>query len=58
MVSRSLETINQDKEALRHSYEMTDLGDLTWILGMHITCDRSAGRISVLQEKYCNNVLK
>ena len=33
MVSNTLETINQDKTALRESYEMTDLGDISWIMG-------------------------
>src|SRR5258708_17950549 len=34
MVSKNLETINQDKEALKKHYEMMDLGEIAWILGM------------------------
>jgi hypothetical protein len=37
MVARDIEEINQDKEYLRKSYEMTDFGDLSWFLGMHVT---------------------
>ena len=47
MVSEDLETIHQDKAALRKSYEMTDLGDISWILGMHVTCNRDAGWIAI-----------
>ena len=43
MVSNTLETMNQDKAALRESYEMTDLGDISWILGMHVTRHRDTG---------------
>ena len=58
MVARDLETIHRDKEDLRKSYEMTDLGDLSWILGMHVTRDRSEGWISISQSKYSNDVLE
>jgi Reverse transcriptase (RNA-dependent DNA polymerase) len=58
MVASDLETINQDKEDLRKSYEMTDLGNLSWILGMHVTWDRSKGWISISQEKYSDDVLE
>jgi hypothetical protein len=58
MVARDLETIHQDKEDLRKSYEMTDLGDLSWILGMHVTQDRSEGWISISQSKYSDDILE
>lgn len=37
---------------------MTDLGEITWILGMHVTRDRSAGWIALSQEKYIREVLE
>jgi hypothetical protein len=49
MVLKDLKGINQDKAALRESYEMTDLGDISWILGMHVTCDRNTGWIAISQ---------
>jgi hypothetical protein len=57
MVSKDLKGINQDKAALRESYEMTDLGDISWILGMHITRDRNAGWIAISQQKYIEEIL-
>jgi Reverse transcriptase (RNA-dependent DNA polymerase) len=37
MVSKDLEAIKRDKEALKRRYQMTDLGELSWILGIHVT---------------------
>ena len=56
-MSKTLETINQDKAALKESYEMTDLGDISWILGMHITHDQDASWITISQQKYIEEIL-
>jgi hypothetical protein len=58
MACKSIETINQDKEKLKEHYEMTDLGEITWILGIHVTRDRRAGWIALSQEKYTLEVLE
>jgi hypothetical protein len=58
MVASDLASIDRDKEALKRSYEMTDLGELSWILGMHISRDRTAGWIAVSQEKYSLEILQ
>ena len=58
MAGTNLKAINQDKESLKRFYEMTDLGDLSWILGMHVVRDRAEGWISISQEKYSNDVLE
>jgi hypothetical protein len=58
MGCKYLETINQDKESLQKYYQMTDLGELTWILGIHVTRDRSAGWIALSQEKYIEEILE
>jgi hypothetical protein len=58
MACKSLEVINQDKEKLKQHYEMTDLGEIAWILGIHITCDRRARWIALSQEKYALEVLE
>jgi reverse transcriptase-like protein len=36
IASKNLKIISQDKEALKKHYEMTDLGEISWILGMHV----------------------
>jgi hypothetical protein len=43
MVTKSTATIDRDKAALKRAYEMTDLGEISWILGMHVSRDRAAG---------------
>jgi len=58
MVSKNLETINQDKEALKKHYEMTDLGEIAWILGIRVTHDRNAGWIALSQEKFITETLE
>jgi hypothetical protein len=58
MVSKNLETINQDKEALKKYYEMTDLGEIAWILGIRVTRDRNAGWIALSQEKFIVETLE
>ena len=57
MVAKSMATIDRDKAALKRAYEMTDLGEISWILGMHVSRDRAAGRISISQEKYSRETL-
>ena len=58
MVSSTLDAIDGDKQALKRAYEMTDLGELSWILGMHVSRDRNAGWIAISQEKYSLEILQ
>ena len=57
MVASNLATIDRDKQALCRTYEMTNLGELSWILGMHIICNHITGSISLSQEKYSLEIL-
>ena len=58
MVSDNSGAINHDKEVLKRHYQMSDLGEIAWILGIHIIRDRPAGRIALSQEKYINEILE
>jgi len=58
MVAECLETITWDKEALSQKYQMSDLSELTWILGMHVTRERVDGTITLSQVKYIGEILK
>src|SRR5258707_8092663 len=58
MVSKDLERIESDKAALRERYDMTDLRELNWILGIHIVCDRHTGTTTLCQEKFAKEVLE
>jgi Reverse transcriptase (RNA-dependent DNA polymerase) len=57
LASTSLAAINGDKESLKAKYQMTDLGELSWILGMHVTRDRDSGWIALSQQKYLEGLL-
>jgi len=37
---------------------MTDLGEIAWILGIHVTWNREAGRIELSQQGYIEEILK
>ena len=37
---------------------MTDLGEISWILGIHVTRDRKEGWITLSQQKYLEEVLE
>jgi hypothetical protein len=58
MVCKDLGTIQWDKAALQKQYQMTDLGEIAWILGMHITRNRKEGWIALSQEKFSGEILE
>jgi hypothetical protein len=58
LISESLECILQDKEALCKHYQMTNLGEMGWILGIWITCDCEKGTLALSQEKFINETLE
>ena len=58
LVCEDINVILRDKEALKAAYNMTDLGKLTYILGMHIKRDRKAGQIELSQERYIEDILE
>jgi Reverse transcriptase (RNA-dependent DNA polymerase) len=53
-----MRAIESNKEALRKQYQMTDLSELSWILGLHVTHNHLVGEISLSQEKFCEDILK
>jgi Reverse transcriptase (RNA-dependent DNA polymerase) len=57
MTCKSLKIINKDKEMLKKTYQMTDLGEITWILSIHVTCNCNAGWIALSQEISDQSVL-
>lgn len=50
LVCKDIEVILHDKEALKKVYNMTDLGKLIYILGIHVKWDHKAGRIELSQQ--------
>jgi hypothetical protein len=47
----------QYKEKINTGYALTDLGPVHWLLGIKITCDRTAHTVSLLQVSYINSIL-
>ena len=58
LVCEDINIILHDKEALKKAYNMTNLHELTYILGMHIKWDHKAGWIELSQEHYIEDILE
>jgi hypothetical protein len=58
MASNDPKALERDKDALKQCYQMTDLGEPTCLLGMHVTRDRNKGWIALSQEKYIDEILE
>ena len=50
--------VEQLKAGLREHVEVTDLGELHWMLGLEIKRDREAGTIHLSQGAYINSILR
>jgi hypothetical protein len=46
------------KAGLRKHLEVTDLGELHWMLGIEVKCDRAGGLIHLLQKSYIDSILR
>ena len=54
---KSLADINNLKKDLNEEFKMTDLGDLTYFLGLHIIRDHKARTIFINQANYVDKIL-
>ena len=53
----SSEVIKAFKEEIRTHFQITDLGPISWLLGMKVTRDHGNRTISLSQEPYVNAIL-
>ena len=51
---RVIETI---KKKLKDNFQMSDLGDVSLVLGMQVTRDRKKGTLTISQEDYTKSIL-
>ena len=58
IVGRDLSYVNQIKQWLSFSFEMKDMGETVYILGIKILRDHSKRLLALSQETYINNVLE
>lgn len=56
--SNNPRTKNTIKAHLKSSFDITDIGEASFVLGMHIQRDRRAGTISIDQHKYIREILQ
>ena len=57
MTGSSVKLILEYKEKLNARYPLTDLGPVSWLLGIKITRDLTAGTISLSQRSYINSII-
>ena len=53
-----LPKLHQFKQALMEQYELKDLGELNWFLGIRIIRDRSQRKLSLCQDSYVDRIIK
>ena len=58
MVCRDIKVIEGDKEVLMKAYNMMDLSEIAYILGIHVKCDRNVGQIELSQQNFIEGILK
>ena len=57
ITSKYLKHIQHFKDQLRERFEISDLGELTWLLGLKIERDRQARTITLSQMAYIDTIL-
>lgn len=58
LASKDLNELNHVKQKLKSEFEITDQGQITDILGIHVEREGKTGWIKLSQEKYINDLLK
>jgi hypothetical protein len=57
IVANTMGEINEIKDHLRSNFEMTDLGEVSWLLGLDIQRDRTMHTISIGQQAFIDTIL-
>ena len=58
MISSSTDLVIQTKKDLSSCFEMTDLGEIHWILNMEVIRNQKNRTISLCQSQYIENILE
>jgi hypothetical protein len=58
LTSKSLRHIVLFKDELRKCFEISDLGELTWLLGLKVERDRAARTITISRKAYVDTILE
>ena len=57
-ISKSLEHILQNKVELSKHYQITNLGEMSWILGIRVDHNHEKGTIALSQENFIKEILE
>ena len=58
MFSNNTDMLTDEKVSLSSRFKMEDLGEMHYILGMCVKCDRKSRTLSLSQPKYLEGILK
>ena len=58
LATNDIDILHETKRFLSRNFEMKDLGDAPFVLGIQIHRDRSRGILGLLQRNYIDKVLK
>ena len=57
MAGNDLLVLRQIKQKLMSCFSMTDMGDVSLVLGIGVTCDHETGTSTITQEKGTKSLL-
>ena len=58
IIAESINSAQLIKRQLNEHFEIVDLGEIKWLLGVHITCDLENQTISLGQQSYIDDIVK
>ena len=58
ILGKDLSSIDKVKEGLQAEFEMKDLGELQYFLGIHVLPNRSKRQLHINQSRYINSILE
>ena len=58
IIADSLDAAQMIKRELNNRFELVDLGEISWLLGINITRDRNAHMISLGQQAYIDHIIQ
>ena len=57
ILGANTQLLNKPKKLLMDHFEMTDMGDVSWVLGMNVTRDRNKGTITIDPKDYTEDIV-
>ena len=58
LAANDLGLLHETKKYLSDNFEMKDMGEATYVIGIEIFCDRSQGLLGLSQKSYINKILE